>query len=375
MNLLPTQQRAGPVVWSGIIAATCVLLFLLQQMLFLAIPFLLGIVLYYVLLPPMQKLLRMGFSHSAAALLVGLLFVLVTGLAVFLIMLWRSAPSESWQHTMSTYLAGGLDFVRHTTQALEQQFPILKQVKFARNLNNRLTSFTGTFVQKHLTDILVSMAAWLPSLLLAPFLTFFFLRDGLRFKKFLARAVPNAFFERTLCLLHEVDQTARRYFQGLLKLTVIDTAVLALGLWAIGVSSPLLLGFIAAMLAWVPYVGSIVGCMLVVMVASTDAPNDPMVAYLAISVFICVRLLDDFIFMPMTVGRSLHIHPLITVLMIFIGGYVAGVAGLMLVLPLLGVVMVIGETLGRLTTDPRLRARHRNAIHLRTRQASVDLVQ
>jgi predicted PurR-regulated permease PerM len=78
--------------------------------------------------------------------------------------------------------------------------------------------------------------------------------------------------------------------------------------------------------------------------------------------------------MPLTLGRSLHIHPLITVLMIFIGGSVAGVAGLMLVLPLLGVVMVIGETLGRLITDPRLRARHSNAIHLRTRQASIDLV-
>jgi hypothetical protein len=46
----------------------------------------------------------------------------------------------------------------------------------------------------------------------------------------------------------------------------------------------------------------------------------------------------------------------------------------MLVLPLLGVVMVVGETLGRLITDPRLRARHRNAIHLRTKQASYDLI-
>jgi predicted PurR-regulated permease PerM len=86
-----------------------------------------------------------------------------------------------------------------------------------------------------------------------------------------------------------------------------------------------------------------------------------------------VRLLDDFVFMPLTLGRSLHIHPLITVLMIFIGGSVAGVAGLMLVLPLLGVVMVVGETLGRLITNPRLRARHRNAIALRTKQASIDL--
>jgi hypothetical protein len=52
--------------------------------------------------------------------------------------------------------------------------------------------------------------------------------------------------------------------------------------------------------------------------------------------------------MPLTLGapRSLHIHPLVTVLMIFVGGALSGVVGLMLVLPLLGVVMVIGETLG-----------------------------
>ena len=374
MNLLPTQQRAGPVVWSGIIAATCALLFLLQQMLFLAIPFLLGIVLYYILQPPMQRLIRMGVGHNAAALTVGFAFFLLVTLAVLVAVFWNPAPTDSWQDMLGTYMTGGLDFVRHTMQALEQQFPILKQMKLAKTVNIRVTAFTGGFVQKHLTDILVSVAAWLPSLLLAPFLTFFFLRDGLRFKKFLARAVPNAFFEKTLCLLHEVDQTAHRYFQGLIKLTVLDTAVLALGLWAIGVSSPLVLGLIAALLAWVPYVGSIVGCVLVVMVASTDAPADPSVAYLAIGVFILVRLLDDFVFMPLTLGRSLHIHPLITVLMIFIGGMVAGVAGLMLVLPLLGVVMVIGETLGRLITDPRLRARHRNAMAIRTRQASIDLV-
>ncbi|MFS2005501.1 AI-2E family transporter [Duganella sp. CT11-25] len=373
MNLLPTQQRAGPVVWSGIIAATCVLLFLLQQMLFLAIPFLLGIVLYYILQPPMQRLIRLGVSHNAAALAVGLAFFVLVSLAILIAVFWNSTPSDSWQDMLGIYMTGGLDFVRHTMQSLEQQFPILKQMKLAKTVNIRVTAFTGGFVQKHLTDILVSVAAWLPSLLLAPFLTFFFLRDGLRFKKFLARAVPNAFFEKTLCLLHEVDQTAHRYFQGLIKLTVLDTAVLALGLWAIGVSSPLVLGLIAALLAWVPYVGSIVGCVLVVMVASTDAPNDPSVAYLAIGVFILVRLLDDFVFMPLTLGRSLHIHPLITVLMIFIGGMVAGVAGLMLVLPLLGVVMVIGETLGRLITDPRLRARHRHAMQLRTRQASADL--
>jgi predicted PurR-regulated permease PerM len=111
-----------------------------------------------------------------------------------------------------------------------------------------------------------------------------------------------------------------------------------------------------------------------VVVASTDAPHSPLLAYGAIGVFVAVRMLDDFVFMPMTLGRSLQIHPLVTVLMIFVGGVLAGVAGLMLVLPLLGVVMVVGDTLGRLVNNPRLRARHRNAMALRARQASSGLV-
>ena len=67
-------------------------------------------------------------------------------------------------------------------------------------------------------------------------------------------------------------------------------------------------------------------------------PGDPLMAYSAVALFIFVRLLDDFVFMPMTIGKSLELHPLLTVVMIFAGGAVAGVPGLMLVLPLVGVI-------------------------------------
>jgi predicted PurR-regulated permease PerM len=138
-------------------------------------------------------------------------------------------------------------------------------------------------------------------------------------------------------------------------------------------SGALTLGLVCAVLAWIPYVGSILGCLLVVLVAATDFPMDPWMAYGAIIVFVLVRVLDDFIFMPLTIGRSLHMHPLLTVLMIFVGGAVAGVAGLMLVLPLLGIAMVVGETVGMIITDPRLQARHAHARRLRARQAAADL--
>jgi predicted PurR-regulated permease PerM len=158
-----------------------------------------------------------------------------------------------------------------------------------------------------------------------------------------------------------------------MKLTLLDALCLACGLSLIGVSAPFVLGVLTAVLAWVPYVGSILGCLLVVLVAATDFPGDPAMAYAAIGLFLFVRLLDDFIFMPMTIGRSLKLHPLLTVVMIFVGGAVAGVAGLMLVLPLLGIVMVLGETVGEIVTDPRLRARHAHARSLMRQQVTRDL--
>jgi protein involved in polysaccharide export with SLBB domain len=46
----------------------------------------------------------------------------------------------------------------------------------------------------------------------------------------------------------------------------------------------------------------------------------------------------------------------------------------MMVLPVLGVVMVVGETIGQIVTDPRLLARHRYANSLRKDQVSADLI-
>ncbi len=366
-------RGSGPVVWVAIIAATCLLLFVFQQILWLVVPFLLAMVIYYFLRPAAQRLVLAGFSREAAAGMVGGGFIVLLFLGAALVFPWLTTQAVSWQESLARYVEGGSLLLQKTLAALEGQFAFLARAALSRNVAAQLAEFTETFAQRHLADLVMTLAAWLPSLLLAPFLAFFFLRDGRRFKKFLGAAVPNAYFERTLYLLHEVDKTAKSYFQGLIALTILDTIALALGLWTIGVSAPLTLGLASAVLAWVPYVGSILGCVMVVLVAATDFPADPWVAYGAVIVFILVRLFDDFVFMPLTVGRSLRIHPLLTVLMIFVGGAVAGVAGLMLVLPLLGVAAVVGETVGRLVTDPRLKARHAHARRLTARQASADL--
>jgi predicted PurR-regulated permease PerM len=368
-----SPYRAGPLAWVLIITATCVLLFLFQKILWLVVPFLFGLIMYYLLYPLQQRLVLRGMSRDASATLISGVVFLLAALLVVAASPWIGAHLALWQETGTRYIEGGMRFVVDTLAALERSVSLVARARLSSQVTEQIAGFGDKVASSYLPEIVLTAAAWLPSLLLAPFLAFFFLRDGWRFKKFLSRGVPNAFFERTLYLLDRVDQTARLYFQGLIALTVLDTLCLALGLWVLGVSAPLLLGLLTAVLAWVPYVGSILGCLLVVMVAATDFPGNVGAAYGAIALFIGVRLLDDFIFMPLTIGRSLRLHPLLTVVMIFVGGAVAGVAGLMLVLPLLGVVMVLGETLGEIVTDPRLRARHAFAQRLRHRQVTRDL--
>ena len=363
----------GPLVWAATLGCTTLLLAMLKQALWLVVPFLLAIILYYALFPAVRRLTLAGVERETSAAIVAGAFFVAAVAAMVPTLPWLAAQAMSSEEAVYRYLAGGRVLIDRTLLTLESQFGFLKRMDFHAEMGRKIDELAGTYVQEHLTEALLGVAAWLPALLLAPFLAFFFLRDGRRFLKFLGAAVPNAYFERTLYMIERVDATARAYFQGLLKLTVLDAVCLALGLTAIGMPGAFALGLMAAVLAWVPFIGSVIACVIVVLVAATDFPGDPWVVYAAIGLFMVVRLLDDFVFMPLTVGRSLQMHPLPTVLLIFVGGTVAGVPGLILVLPLAGVVMVVAGTIGGIVNNPRLRARHRFAGTLQARRVTADL--
>lgn len=367
------HYTSGPVVWVGIFAATCLLLVLFQKILWLVVPFLLACVLYYALYPLVRRLVLAGIDQDRAANWVSGGFTLLFLGALMMLLPRLATQGILLQEQVTHYLDGGQTFLEQNLLAAEHRFAFFGNAHLSDKVHGQLSGFTDNFAQSYLLPFLMTAAGWLPSLLLAPLACFFLLRDGQKFKHFLIRAVPNAYFEKTLHLVQEVNQTAKAYFQGMMALTLLDALTLGIGLWFIGMNSPFLLGMITAVLAWIPFVGSVVGCILVVLVAAADFPTQPAMAYGAIALFVIARMLDDFIYMPMTVGRKLKMHPFITVLLIFIGGAIAGITGLMLVLPLAGIVMVCGETLGEIVTDARLKARHTHGLRLRKEIANRDL--
>jgi predicted PurR-regulated permease PerM len=370
--LKDASHTSGPAIWLVTIGITTMLLVVATKALWLVVPLLLAIILYYILLPIVHRLIVFGVGREAAAALVaGGVTLLAVGIMIPLLP-WLAAQSVAGGETLYRYLEGGRVLVDRTLMTLESQFDFLKRIGFHAEMSRKAAEFGDTFLQRQLSEALSGAAVWLPSLLLAPFFAFFFLRDGRRFLKLMIREVPNAFFERTIYMVDRVDATARNYFQGLLTLTVIDSLFLMFGLWLIGVPGAPVLGVASAVLEWVPVVGSILGCVMVVLVAATSFPNDPWIVYAVIGLFVFNRMLDNFFFIPLTVGRSIQMHPLPTVLMVFIGGAVAGVAGLVLALPLAGVVSAVVGTIGDIVRDPRLRARNAYAKALQTKRVTAD---
>ena len=368
-----SPSRIGPVTWCGIIGSTCLLLFLFQKILWLVVPFLLALLLYYLLVPLSNKLVLVGWSTNLAATILSGAFLLVLVCALLLIYPRVIANADEWQSTVMRYLDGGARLVEAVLYEMQQNFAFLRKGNLSVELREKTLGYAEQFSDKHLGGAIFSVVAWLPSLVLAPIIAYFLLKDGGKLRKFIGETVPNAYFEKTLYLMHSLDQTARQYFVGMFKLTVIDAVFLVFGLWILGVPSPLTLGLIAAVLGWIPYIGPIVGCALAVMVTATDFPGQITLVYAVVGLFALLRVLDDFIFLPFVIGKTMSIHPLLTLLMFFIGEAIAGVAGLMLVIPILGIVMVMGETLEIIFRDTRLKARHAYARQLHQRAANADL--
>jgi predicted PurR-regulated permease PerM len=369
-----------PIIWIAVIAGALGSILLLKAVAWLAFPLILAVVLYYLVQPLLQRLQLAGVTPGQAlGIFLGAATILTLIFSVTILPSMLNSLAD-FQNQIPMYWDRLQGVLRDNLLALEERFSFAKKAGLANSLQEQMNLFLAGAGKEYIADVALFLLHWLPSLLLVPFLTFFFLRDGTAFHRLVLRAVPNAFFEKTLLLFDRMDNQMRAYFRGMFGLTMLDTVSLGLGLWFLGHGpgifgfwDAMFLGLICAIFAWVPYIGSGLGGILAVATVAVKAPSSSGLMVAVVLLFLGVRLLDEFIYTPMTVGRALRMHPLITVMMIFSGGMLGGVYGLLLAMPLLGIFTVLGQMFAEIWFDPRLRARYQARGLLEKRLASKDL--
>jgi predicted PurR-regulated permease PerM len=179
------------------------------------------------------------------------------------------------------------------------------------------------------------------------FITFFFLKEDGLFYKGVALFFPDKYHENVYRALDSITKLLSRYFAGLLveSLMLMTVVSVVMMLFGMEVSDALIIGLIMGVMNVVPYAGPVIGA-LISMMLSMLAPIDGNMLFtvaVLVSTIVVVKLIDDFIIQPTLYSERVQAHPLEVFLVILVAGYIGGVWGMLLAIPLYTILRVFAR--------------------------------
>lgn len=182
------------------------------------------------------------------------------------------------------------------------------------------------------------MARSMASMVLVPFLTFYFLKDWRTLKAMAVKVFPydrQALAEK---VLEDIGSMLCTYVDNMLKLCLVAAGCLTVGNYVLGVQYTLVLGLLAMLTELIPLVGSVVGTLVAVFVALLQRPA---LALQVLIFYLVYYQVDSQVIMPTLVGKAITLHPVLIILSVIIGGKLAGVIGLIFAVPVLAIIKIL----------------------------------
>lgn len=172
------------------------------------------------------------------------------------------------------------------------------------------------------------------------FISFYLLKDYEYFKKlYLDNAcltMKESKFKSVNNTALEINHIVSKFIRGQLLVGLIIGIISSIGLSIIGIDFAFLIGFTAGIANVIPYVGPIIGCIPAIIVGLLSP--DPMMALWAVLLLLAVQQLDGAVISPKIVGDSMGLHPIFVIMAITIGGTIAGILGMLLSVPIAGII-------------------------------------
>jgi predicted PurR-regulated permease PerM len=185
---------------------------------------------------------------------------------------------------------------------------------------------------QHIPSYLLGLFPLLSLFFLVPFITFFLLLDGPALISAAIQAAPSRYVEQSLHLLNEVDAALGHYLRGIVIIALAITAASYIGLLALGVDGAFVIAVLSGVSSFVPYLGAVVGALVGGVVAFLQFGK--LVAGLkVVLLFMGIRLADEALLQPFIAKYSVHLHPLVFLFSMMIGGELFGFLGLVFAVP------------------------------------------
>jgi len=250
-----------------------------------------------------------------------------------------------------------------TRTGLEDMFEIKKNVG---TLSAKIFGNFGAVLQY------ITSSAFL--LVITPLVTLLILMNYDDFRRRFVTWIPPAIRPAATDLLADLGDVISGYVRGLTKSVLLYSLINAVLFWILGVPFGLFLGLLVGMFYVIPYVGFLLS-MSAIWLAILASDHSGFLGIemskagytgMVIIIYIVIGMLYDSIVHPQLVGRSVGLHPVVSVFVVLCGGALFGLAGMLVAFPVAGMIKVILDRLIRYTTTttgdgielPRVPSRH-----------------
>ena len=320
--------------WVGALIAFIIVFWVLHEVL---LPFVAAMALAYFLNPVADRLERLGVNRLVATLLIIGLFLLVFVIAAIVLV----PILASQMFLFIQRLPGYINRLQELLVTPEN-----------KELLRRLFGDNVPDFQKSVGDLVTQGAVWLGTFLqslwsggralinifaiviITPVVAAYVLLD---WRKMLARIdswLPLKNREVIRQLGRDMDRAVAGFVRGQASVALILGSFYAVSLTLTGLNFGLLIGFMAGLLTFVPYVGSLFGLVVATGVALVQFWPDWAMVVTVMAIFIVGQFVEGYILAPNLVGQNIGLHPVWLMFALFAFGYLFGFVGLLLAVPL-----------------------------------------
>lgn len=300
------------------------------------LPFLFSILLATLLLPLTRKLQRWGFGKILSISVSVILSLVVIGALIYFLsnqiggfiddfpLLQKRAKQLFWEGQQWVYQHMNINYKA--------------QKEYIDETAEQMKTGSPTLVSK----TFLTLTGIISYLVFLPIYTFLILYHKEMIKKFILDVCSDDHENRVTDILQESQFISQKYITGLIMEFAIVFTMNTTGFLLIGIKYPVFLGFLAALLNVVPYIGMLIANIICAIITLTSS-SQPVDAVWGAAVLVGVQLIDNNILMPLIVGNRVKLNAIAIILGVLTAGAIAGVAAMFLAIPALAVLKLIFE--------------------------------
>jgi predicted PurR-regulated permease PerM len=195
--------------------------------------------------------------------------------------------------------------------------------------NSTMFSSIGTFLTGFIIDFILVMVY-----------IFLFMFYRKRIKAFVLQLVSSQQKKNAETIIHDIEKVSKQYITGLGLMIACLWIMYSIGFSIVGVKYAVLFAIICGLLEIVPFVGNLTGNLLTIAMVVIQGGGIGMVVGVVIT-YLLVQFLQTYLLEPLVVGAEVNINPLFTIIILVAGELVWGIPGMVLAIPLLGIVKII----------------------------------